>query len=304
MRPLLALLVWLLLGAPAAAQERYFDSGGARLRYLERGSGSAVVLVHGITGELERPWVENGLFDELARTHRVVAFDLRGHGKSDKPHDPAAYADIGLDVIALMDHLAIARAHLVGYSLGGIIAAKIVTTHPQRFASVTLAAAAHRRGRGPESDRAAEADALELERGPLPYRSLILSTLPSDAPPLAPERLAAISAAIAERSDRLAHAALLRARGALVVRDEDLAAVRLPALAIVGSADPALKRVQRMASIWPAVRLVVVPGATHPVLDPRSLARRAEFRQAVAAFIAASDSAAASSIPPRPSSRP
>jgi pimeloyl-ACP methyl ester carboxylesterase len=304
MRPFAALLLMLFLGAQAAAQDRYFDSGGVRLRYLERGSGSAVILLHGFTGQLERPWVDHGLFDDLARGHRVVAFDLRGHGESGKPHEPAAYADIGLDTIRLMDHLGIARAHVVGYSLGGIIAAKLLTTDPQRFASAVIAGASHRRGRGTQMDLAVEADAVELERGPLPYRSLILSTAPTDEPPLSAEGLVALSAAIAGRSDRLAHAALLRGRDALLVLDEQLAKVRVPALAIVGSADPALPRIQRMVSKWPAARLLVVPGATHPVLHPRSLAQRAEFKEAVRSFIAANDSGAASSTPPTLSSRP
>ncbi|MGQ0651902.1 MAG: alpha/beta fold hydrolase [Betaproteobacteria bacterium] len=305
MRRLLALVVWLVLGAQAAAQERYFDSGGVRLRYVERGAGAAVVLVHGFTGQLERPWVDNGLLDELARGYRVVAFDLRGHGRSDKPGDAAAYADIGVDVLRLMDYLGIARAHLVGYSLGGIIAAKLLTTDAHRFSSAVIAAAAHRRGRGPESERAAEADAIELERGPIPYRSLILSTAPTHEPRPDDVALGAISAAIVARGDyRLAHAALLRARRSLLVRDEELAAVRVAALVIVGSADPALPRIQRMTSMWPSARLVIVPGATHPVAHPRSLAQRREFVDAVRDFIAASDSAGASSRPPIPSSRP
>lgn len=307
MRLLLALVVGLLLGANAGAQDRYFDSGGVRLRYLERGAGEAVVLVHGFTGQLERPWVDNGLLDALARDYRVVAFDLRGHGKSDTPHDAAAYAELGVDVVRLMDHLGIARAHVVGYSLGGIIAAKLLTTHGHRFSSAVIAAAAHRRSRGPDIERAAEADAVELEKGPLPYRALILSTAPSDEPKPEGEALAAISAAIVARADnRRAHAAILRARHALVVRDEDLAAVRSPVLAIVGALDPALPRVRRMASIVPAARLVVVPGATHPVAHPRSLAQQREFAETVRRFIAAaaSGSAAASSTPPTPSSRP
>ena len=302
---LLPFLVFVVCLVPAAAsaQDRSFTAAdGVRLRYVERGSGPAVVLIHGFTGQLEAPWIDNGLLADLAKDHRVVAFDLRGHGRSDKPRDAAAYADIGVAVIRLMDHLGIGRAHLVGYSLGGIIVLKLLTTHPQRIASAIIAGAAHRRSRGAEIDKAVEADALEMERGPLPYRSLILSTAPTDEPRPDGEALAAISAAIVARNDPLAHAALMRARSALVVRDEDLAAVRVPALALVGAADPALPRVERMAKRWRGVRLQVVPGATHPVRHPRSLAVHPAFAPTVRGFIAAasSGSAAASSTPPRP----
>src|SRR5688572_13881467 len=109
----------------AVAQDRFFDSGGVRIRYVERGAGVPVVLVHGFTANIERSWIETGVLPDLARDYRVIAFDLRGHGGSDKPHEPRAYEEVGLDVIRLLDHLEISRAHVVGYSLGGIIVAKL-----------------------------------------------------------------------------------------------------------------------------------------------------------------------------------
>lgn len=151
-------MLWTLAGA-AAAQDRFFDSGGVRIRYVERGAGAPVVLVHGFTGSIERSWIETGVLPDLARDYRVIAFDLRGHGASDKPHYPRAYDDVGLDVIRLLDHLRLRRAHLVGYSLGGIIVAKLLTTHPERLLSATLGAAAYRRGQSERSDRETEAAA-------------------------------------------------------------------------------------------------------------------------------------------------
>src|SRR5687767_11716564 len=92
-----------LLAAGVAAQNRFFDAGGVRIRYVEAGKGAPVVLVHGFTGDIERSWVGTGVLPDLARDYRVLALDLRGHGHSDKPHDAKAYDELGLDVIRLLD---------------------------------------------------------------------------------------------------------------------------------------------------------------------------------------------------------
>jgi len=276
-------MFWTLAGV-AQAQDRFFDSGGVRIRYVDRGAGAPVVLVHGFTGSIERSWIETGVLPDLARDHRVIAFDLRGHGGSDKPHHPRAYEDLGLDIIRLLDHVGVRRAHVVGYSLGGIIVAKLLTTHPERFLSAVLGAAAYRRGRSERSDREAEAAAREIEAGV--YRALVVSTAPTDEPPPTEEAIRARSREIAAASDLLAHAALMRARRALLVTDAEIAAVRVPAVAVVGTADPALPRVKAMQAVWPALELQVVPGAAHPTVHERGLPRRAEFVAAIRRQIA------------------
>jgi pimeloyl-ACP methyl ester carboxylesterase len=281
---LLRLLAVFLLAGPAAAQDRYFDSGGVRLRYVDLGTGAPVVLVHGFTGDVERSWVNTGVLPDLARDYRVIAFDLRGHGHSDKPHDPRAYDEIGLDVIRLLDHLRIEKSHVVGYSLGGIIALKLLVTHPQRFSSAVVGGAAYRRARGEDADRAADAAAREVEAGI--YRALIVSTAPTDEPPPTEQAIRARSQEIAASNDVGAHAALMRARRALLVSDAEIAPVRVPTLAVVGSADPALPRVQAMQKRWPALRLEVVPGAAHPTVHERGLPRRPEFLAAIRRHIA------------------
>jgi pimeloyl-ACP methyl ester carboxylesterase len=268
----------------ALAQDRFFDSGGVRIRYVDHGAGLPVVLVHGFTANIERSWIETGVLADLARDYRVIALDLRGHGASDKPHQPRAYDDVGLDVIRLLDHLDISRAHVVGYSLGGIIVAKLLTTHPERFLSAVLGAAAYRRGQSERSDREAEAAAREIEAGV--YRALVVSTAPTDEPAPTEEAIRARSRAIAAMNDRLAHAALMRARRALLVTDAEIAAVRVPALAVVGAADPALPRVKAMQAVWPGLELQVVPGAAHPTVHERGLPRRAEFLAAIRRHIA------------------
>jgi pimeloyl-ACP methyl ester carboxylesterase len=285
MAALLRILFLVFLCSEAAlAQDRFFDSGGVRLRYVERGAGAPVVLVHGFTADIERAWIDTGVLTALAREYRAIALDLRGHGKSDKPHEASAYDHLATDVIALLDHLGIEQAHLVGYSLGGIIAAKLLTTHPQRFRSAVLGAAAYRRSRSERSDREADAAAREIEAGV--YRALVVSTAPTDEPPPTDETIRSRSDAILSFNDRLAHAALMRSRRALLVTDAEVSRIAVPTLAVVGAADPQLPRIKAMQSVWPALELEIVPGAAHPTTHPRGLPRRAEFLAAIRRHIA------------------
>ena len=279
-----ALLLLALVAAAAAAQDRFFDSADARIRYVDEGAGAAVVLIHGFTGTIERSWTGTGVLHDLARDYRVVALDLRGHGRSDKPHQPKAYEELGLDVIRLLDHLGIDKAHAVGYSLGGIILARLLVTHPQRFSSAVLGGAAYRRSRSAEADRATEAAAREIEAGV--YRALIVSTAPTDEPPPSEEAIRARSREIAASADVQAHAALMRARRALLVSDAEIATVRVPSLAVVGAADPALPRVQRMRKRWPGLEVQVVAGAVHPTVHERGLPRHPEFLAAIRRHVA------------------
>jgi pimeloyl-ACP methyl ester carboxylesterase len=80
-----------------------------------------------------------GTIDALARDRQVIAVDLPGYGESDKPADPASYGEQWVDdVILLLDHLNIRKAHVVGYSMGGMVALKIIAEHPDRVISGTL----------------------------------------------------------------------------------------------------------------------------------------------------------------------
>lgn len=278
------LVLFVLCIGAALAQDRYFESAGARIRYVDRGAGAPVLLVHGFTANIERAWIETGILPALAREYRAIALDLRGHGKSDKPHEPAAYDHLASDVIALLDHLGIEQAHLIGYSLGGIIAVKLLTTHPQRFRSAVLGAAAYRRSRSERSDHDADAAAREIEAGL--YRALVASTAPTDEPPPTDQTVRNRSDAILAFNDRFAHAALMRSRRALLVSDDEASKITVPTLAVVGAADPALPRIKAMQAVWPSLELEVVPGAAHPTMHPRGLPRRPEFLAAIRRHIA------------------
>jgi pimeloyl-ACP methyl ester carboxylesterase len=284
-----------LLPAHTFAESKSFNSNGVRIHYVDEGAGEPVVLVHGYTNYVERNWIETGVLPNLAKNYRVIALDLRGHGESGKPHDPKAYgAELGLDVVRLLDHLKITRAHLVGYSLGGVIAAKLLTTNANRFITATLVAASGRRSWTAESQRNAEAAAVELEGG-VPYRSLILATAPSDLPPPTEEAIRKASQELVAHNDPLAHAALTRAGREFLVTDSQMAAVQVPTLAIVGTADPAAAGVKSLKARWPALETVFVEGATH--WGDRGILVRPEFTTSLRQFLAAHRQASTKSRP-------
>jgi pimeloyl-ACP methyl ester carboxylesterase len=107
---------------------------GVRIHYLVEGDGPAVVLVHGYTANARDKWWGTGVAQALSRDHRVIGIDCRGHGESDKPHDPMAYGPrMAEDVIAVMDALGVDRAHVHGYSMGGGIVTQLLDRHPDRL---------------------------------------------------------------------------------------------------------------------------------------------------------------------------
>ena len=114
---------------------------GVEIAYLDEGEGEPVVLVHGFASTKEVNWLNPGWIATLTRAgRRAIALDNRGHGASAKLYDPAAYhsAVMAEDVRALLDHLGIARADVMGYSMGARIAAFLALAHPERVRSVVL----------------------------------------------------------------------------------------------------------------------------------------------------------------------
>ena len=99
----------------------YATNQGVRIYYHVEGDGPPLVLLHGMTSNSAHMWGETGYIDALKPDHRLILIDARGHGASDKPHDRSAYTwPIPVqDVVAVLDHLAIDQAHVMGYSSGG-----------------------------------------------------------------------------------------------------------------------------------------------------------------------------------------
>ncbi|HEX3147770.1 MAG TPA: alpha/beta hydrolase [Gemmataceae bacterium] len=116
-----------------------FKSKDVKIVYATRGTGQPVVLIHGWLSSAGINWELPGISAALAKDFRVIEMDVRGHGLSDKPKKEEAYGpELVEDVVRLLDHLKIEKAHIVGYSMGGIIAGNFTVKHPGRVLSLTL----------------------------------------------------------------------------------------------------------------------------------------------------------------------
>ncbi|MEO7318107.1 MAG: alpha/beta hydrolase, partial [Chthoniobacteraceae bacterium] len=132
-----AFIAFCLAPKPAVAADDMdvFDSNGVKIRYVTVGKGEAIVLLHGWMSDSSM-W---GRLDTnpAAKDYQLIAVDFRGHGKSDKPYEVEKYGpEMAEDVVRLLDHLKVPKAHLVGYSMGAIVAGKVAATHPDRVLSI------------------------------------------------------------------------------------------------------------------------------------------------------------------------
>jgi pimeloyl-ACP methyl ester carboxylesterase len=116
-----------------------FTSNGVKIHYVVEGKGEPVILVHGLCSSAKMNWVMPGTVTALAKRYQVVAFDNRGHGQSGKPEADDQYGvQMVEDVVRLMNHFHISKAHVAGYSLGGMITLKLLALHPERVSSAVL----------------------------------------------------------------------------------------------------------------------------------------------------------------------
>ena len=119
----------------------YFTNGEVEIAYLDEGEGEPIVLVHGFASNKEVNWVYPGWVSTLTRAgRRVIALDNRGHGASTKFYNPAAYHSSFMmeDVRALLDHLQMPRADVMGYSLGSRITTILAVAHRPRVRAAIL----------------------------------------------------------------------------------------------------------------------------------------------------------------------
>ena len=137
---LLVMVFALQLSSIATAEDRYFKSDGIRIHFIDEGRGTPVLLIHGYSSDIDGGWRNRGVINGLISAgYRVIAYDNRGHGKSDKPVDVSMY---GLNMVEdgrrLLEHLDVDRAHVVGYSMGARLANKLRELHPDRVISLTV----------------------------------------------------------------------------------------------------------------------------------------------------------------------
>lgn len=257
-----ALLLCFAAAPTLAFEDKYLDANGVKIRYIDAGKGEAIVLLHGGTSNLES-WTSRGVVDNLAKDFRVIAFDARGHGKSDAPRDPAAYGrQQALDVVRILDALKIQRAHIIGFSLGSSTVAQLLTLHPERFLTGVQVAGA---GRTPEeaNDPRIETEAAEIARDCI-SRSRVMRQAPAGMKPTDEDIQQRIAACRADKTfDPLAVAASLRGYKDQAVTNAQMAAVKVPTMGIVGTLDHTLKAMQELKTIRPAMKLVLLDGVSH-----------------------------------------
>lgn len=253
-----------LIGAsPAFAyDDKYLDANGVKIRYIDTGKGPAIVLLHGGTSKLES-WIDTGVVANLEKDFRVIAFDARGHGKSDSPRDSAAYGrQQALDVARILDALKLDRAHIIGFSLGSSTVAQLLTLHPERFLTAVQVAGAGRSPKEANNPRI-EVEASEIEKDCI-SRSRLMRQAPAGMKPAEEEIQKRMVACRADKNfDQLATAASLRGYKDQAVTAEQMAAVRVPTLGIVGTLDHTLKDMQELKKIRPDMKLVLLEGVSH-----------------------------------------
>jgi pimeloyl-ACP methyl ester carboxylesterase len=226
-----------------------FHNGAVEIAYLDEGEGEPIVLVHGFASTKNVNWVYPTWVSELRKGgRRVIALDNRGHGESAKLYDPAQYAIpiMAGDVLALMDHLGIARADVMGYSLGSRMTAWLALHQPERLRSAILGgigmAAVEGGILGENVTKALEAASIEEVSDPVgrAFRAFADQT----------------------RSDRPALAACLRGSRGLL-RREDAANISVPVLIAVGTTDEIAGSAQGLADIIRGSEVLDIPNRDH-----------------------------------------
>jgi len=284
---IVALMALVLFPGLVSGQDRYANFDGVKIRYIEQGAGEPVVLLHGGTSTLEF-WSRTGVLADLSKDFRVIAFDARGAGKSDKPRDSKAYGrELAMDVVRLLDLLRIERAHILGYSAGANTAALLMTLHPERLLTATMGGSGGR--------RAGNDSFLEVEAGEIERECVSSSRIRRLAPPDfklsdAEFRKRVDQCKSNEQFDQHAAAAMLRSLPAMAVTPAQLRSARVPTLGLVGSLDENLARLKELQAMFPEMKLIVIANATHE--GQRTAARRPEFVAAFREFTAANKQAA------------
>jgi pimeloyl-ACP methyl ester carboxylesterase len=241
---------------------------GVALEVDARGEGPGLFLVHGFGGAKED---FGDHLDALARRYRVVVFDHRGHGASDGPDDPDRYTleRLAADTLAVADALGLETFRLLGHSMGGMVAQRVVLAHPERVDALVLMDTAPGPVPGIDPELMEAAAKIVLEDGKDALKPLLDAAATLDT--VAHQRLLAEREGFQEFED-YKWDTLAAAMGAGAARDmarqedrlADLAGVRCPTLVIVGEEDrPFVAASRAMASTIPGATLAVIPGAGH-----------------------------------------
>jgi pimeloyl-ACP methyl ester carboxylesterase len=226
-----------------------FHNGPVEIAYLDEGQGEPILLVHGFASNKQINWVGPNWVSTLTRAgYRVIALDNRGHGQSSKLYDPAEYdtAKMADDVRALMDHLGIPRADVMGYSMGARITAFLALEHPERVRSAILGGLGVHLvdgvGLPQEIAQALEAPALDNVTDPqgITFRKFAEQT----------------------KSDLRALAACIRGTRQ-VLTPQQAGAIEVPVLIAVGTCDEVAGSAHALAALVPGAKVLDIPDRDH-----------------------------------------
>jgi pimeloyl-ACP methyl ester carboxylesterase len=245
-----------------------FSSDGVTIAYRVDGEGEPVLLIHGFASNVSANWEGPGWIRFLtANGYRVIAFDNRGHGESEKLYEPEAYTGPAMaeDARRLLDHLNIGKAHVMGYSMGARLTAFLALSHPSRVKTAVFG------GLG--------ANMIHGVGDPGPIAEALLS----DAPSTITDKGALGFRTFADqtKSDRRALAACIRASRDRIP-GEELATLRVPVLVAVGTEDRIAGPAKPLADVIPGAVALDLPGRDHM----KAVGDR-HFKEGVLAFLKA-----------------
>jgi pimeloyl-ACP methyl ester carboxylesterase len=223
---------------------------GTAIAYESLGEGAPMVLVHGFGASRAVTWANTNWYQTLVRAgRRVVAIDCRGHGQSGKPHDQPSYEEgrMAADILAVLDALGIAQADIMGYSMGGYLAVRLMNDSPHRVRRAILA------GVGESYFRYSRERAEIIAQG-------LLAADPSTITD--PEAIAFRTFCERAGNDLVALAACIR-RPRRVIEPEELARIPHPVLVVCGEQDETSGPPEPLANAFPNGRALTVPRRNH-----------------------------------------
>ncbi|OWK27986.1 alpha/beta fold hydrolase [Sphingomonas mucosissima] len=254
---------------PASAAKPWVDktfttSDGTRLHYVEMGTGTPVILIHGAGGSAVGNWFVNGFAKELARTNRVIGIDMRGHGTSERGPEDGRGKMAG-DVLEFMRQQGIARAHIGGFSMGGAVTLSLLASNPEKFITAHFGGSgigetaawrdrvpADKTGDAPMETKAREAYyRIQRERLAARGEEIGNARTATGAPPTTGFTMTA--------TDRVR---MESERQALLER-LDLTRIAIPVLAVNGDYDRPFAKTHRMWRELPNFSNLVLPGYGH-----------------------------------------
>jgi pimeloyl-ACP methyl ester carboxylesterase len=256
---------------------------GITINYRVEGQGEPLIMIIGLGSDQDNWRLQTGLFKKYYRT---ITFDNRGGGKSDKPTGPYTISMMADDTVGLMDHLGIEKAHIIGVSMGGMIAQELAINHPERVDKLVLGCTFSRRN-GTSGFSSEISEALEVydrsSHDEASLRSLVYTIIDSTfnkrsyrilaIPPMKIMiRLSALNGFVEQLEAVLAHDAAGR-----------LGMIKASTLVITGTGDRVIKPISSevMASLVPKAKLVKVEGGSHGFSGEMS----SEFNREVLDFL-------------------